>query len=114
MEFRILGPLDARAGGETVHLGGLKPRALLAMLLLHPNETVSAERLAMGLWGEEAGLDAVKTLHVHVSRLRKALGDADAAGDDRRRLPAERAPGRARPGRLRRPRRRGKSEAGRW
>ena len=75
MEFGILGPLEVRAGGDVVALGGPKPRALLAVLLLHANETVSAERLAMGLWGEDAGADAVKALHVHVSRLRKTLGD---------------------------------------
>jgi predicted ATPase/DNA-binding SARP family transcriptional activator len=77
MEFGILGPVEVRADGDVVALGGPKPRALLAVLLLHANETVSAERLAMGLWGEDAGADAVKSLHVHVSRLRKALGDAD-------------------------------------
>ena len=77
MEFGILGPLEVRAGGDVVVLGGPKPRALLAVLLLHANETVSAERLAMGLWGEDAGADAVKALHVHVSRLRKTLGNAE-------------------------------------
>jgi predicted ATPase/DNA-binding SARP family transcriptional activator len=77
MEFGILGPLEVRADGDVVALGGPKPRALLALLLLHANETVSAERLAMGLWGEDAGADAVKALHVHVSRLRKTLGDAE-------------------------------------
>ncbi len=77
MEFGILGPLEVRAGGDVVVLGGPKPRALLAVLLLHANETVSAERLAMGLWGDDAGADAVKALHVHVSRLRKTLGNAE-------------------------------------
>ena len=60
----------------TVALGGTKPRALLAVLLLHANEPVSAERLAVALWGEDAPAGAVKTVQVHVSRLRKALGDA--------------------------------------
>ena len=41
-------------------LDGIKPRAVLAVLLLHANEPVSAERLALALWGEEApaGRDA--------------------------------------------------------
>ena len=59
-------------------LEGLKPRAVLAMLLLHANEPVSAERLAVGLWGQDAPAGAVKTVQVHVSRLRKALGDPEA------------------------------------
>ena len=33
---------------------GVKPRAVLAVLLLHRNEPVSAERLALALWGEDA------------------------------------------------------------
>ena len=42
-----------------------------------PDEAISAERLALALWGEEAPAGAVKTVQVHVSRLRKALGDGD-------------------------------------
>ena len=38
MEFRILGPLEAWNDGREVSLGGPKPRALLAALLLRPNE----------------------------------------------------------------------------
>jgi DNA-binding SARP family transcriptional activator len=73
MEFRILGPLDVRADGRAVAVPGAKPRAVLAVLLLHANHPVSAEQLALALWGEEATVGAVKTIHVHVSRLRKAL-----------------------------------------
>ena len=51
MEFRILGPLEAWDGGRAVTLGGPKPRALLAALLLHANEVVSADRLIDELWG---------------------------------------------------------------
>ncbi|MGH2841294.1 MAG: AfsR/SARP family transcriptional regulator, partial [Solirubrobacteraceae bacterium] len=77
MEFRILGPIDVRGANGAVALGGNKPRAVLAVLLLHANEPVSAERLALALWGEDAPGSAVKTVQVHVSRLRKALGDPD-------------------------------------
>ena len=78
MDFQILGPLEVHSERGAVRLEGLKPRAVLAMLLLHPNEPVSAERLAVGLWGEDAPAGAVKTVQVHVSRLRKALGDPEA------------------------------------
>src|SRR5215210_3358395 len=77
MQVSILGPLEVRAGDRAVELGGVKPRALLALLVLHANEPVSAERLALALWGEDAPAGAVKTVQVHVSRLRKALGDPD-------------------------------------
>src|SRR4051795_13341569 len=78
MDFQILGPLEARSERGAVGLEGLKPRAVLAMLLLHANEPVSAERLAVGLWGQDAPAGAVRTVQVHVSRLRKALGDPEA------------------------------------
>src|SRR4029079_12754172 len=76
MQLRILGPVEARDElGALVQLGGPKPRAVLAMLALEANAWVSADRLARGLWGEEAPADSVQTVQVHVSRLRKALGD---------------------------------------
>ncbi len=76
MEFSILGPIEVRSDGRALAIGGVKPRALLAVLLLHANEPVSAERLAVALWSEDASAGAVKTVQVHVSRLRRALGDA--------------------------------------
>ena len=95
MEFRILGLIDVRNEAGAVALGGKKPRAVLAVLLLHANEPVSAERLALALWGEDAPGGAVKTVQVHVSRLRRALGDpgivATTAGGYRLRV----RPGRA-------------------
>jgi DNA-binding SARP family transcriptional activator len=73
MEFRILGPLEAWDDGRELSLGGHRPRALLAALLLHPNEVVPADRLIDELWGGEAPERAGAALRVNVSRLRKAL-----------------------------------------
>src|SRR5690349_24147005 len=75
MQFGILGPLEVRADGREVVLGGAKPRAVLAALALHANQSVSAECLAVALWGEDVPPSAVKTVQVYVARLRKALGD---------------------------------------
>ena len=77
MEFRILGPLEVLDDDGAIALRGAKPRALMAVLLLNANEPVSSERLAVALWGEEAPASAAKTVQVHVSRLRKSLGDSD-------------------------------------
>ena len=76
MDFRILGPLEVLHGAERVGVGGEKRRAVLALLLLHPNETVGSERMVDELWGEAPPANALKTLQVHVSRLRKELGGA--------------------------------------
>ena len=66
MEFRILGPLEVCSESGPVELGGIKPRAVLAVLLLHPNESVHVERLALALWGEDVPASAVKTVQVYV------------------------------------------------
>jgi WD40 repeat protein/DNA-binding SARP family transcriptional activator len=77
MDFKILGPLEVHGEGGPIDVPGRKPRAVLAVLLLHPNQPVSAERLAVALWGREAPAGAIRTVHVNVSRLRKALGGGD-------------------------------------
>ena len=77
MEFRILGPVVVRGDAGEALLGGVKRRGVLAVLLLHPNEPVSVERLVIALFGEDAPPSAIKAVRVHVSRLRRALGEPD-------------------------------------
>ncbi len=73
-EFRLLGPLEAAIDGNPVNLAAAKPRALLALLLLHRNRVVPTEKLIDELWGDEPPARATKTLQVYVSQLRKELG----------------------------------------
>ena len=73
MEFRVLGPLEARDGERVMTLGGARQRALLAILLLRAGEVVSVDRLIDELWGDEPPATAAHTVQVFVSRLRKAL-----------------------------------------
>nr|MBA3908147.1 AfsR/SARP family transcriptional regulator [Pseudonocardiales bacterium] len=73
MEFRILGPLEAVDGGSPVAVGGPKPRALLAALLLRPGAVVSTDRLVTAVWGATPPRDAIGALRAYVSRLRVAL-----------------------------------------
>lgn len=75
MEFRILGPLEVADEGHPVVLQRGKQLALLAYLLLHPNELVSTDRLIDALWGEKAPPTAAKILQNAVSQLRRALGE---------------------------------------
>ena len=58
-----------------VSIGGGKQRALLAFLLIHPNESLPTDRLIDGLWDEEPPPTAAKILQNHVSQLRRVLGD---------------------------------------
>src|SRR5580704_13802732 len=57
-------------------LGGLKQRALLAILLLRANESVPRDVLVHDLWGEQPPPGAQGSLDVYISRLRKALNQA--------------------------------------
>src|SRR5919199_943261 len=76
MEFRVLGPLEVRELGRAVALGAAKQRALLGVLLLHPNESISVERLVDELWGDQPPARAHKLVQGYVSGLRKLLGPA--------------------------------------
>jgi YVTN family beta-propeller protein len=84
MDYRILGSFEVRAGDRLVGLGGEKPRALLAIPLLHRNEVVSADRLVDDLWGESPPGTALRTLQAYVSRLRKALDSNGASAAEER------------------------------
>jgi predicted ATPase/DNA-binding SARP family transcriptional activator len=75
MEFRLLGPVEVLGDeGELLPIPGTRPRAVLALLLLHPNEAVSTERLIDAVWGDDPPATARGALQVHVHALRKALG----------------------------------------
>jgi DNA-binding SARP family transcriptional activator len=78
LEFRILGPFEARQDGEVVRIGGPKQRALLAILVLSANQPVSVDRLIEELWGGAPPGSAAHSVEVYVSQLRKALGDPGA------------------------------------
>jgi DNA-binding SARP family transcriptional activator len=78
----LLGPFDVVVDGRSVQLGGAKQRALLAILAIHANTVLPAERLIEELWPGQAPDSALNTLQGYVSRLRKALnGDLSNGGN---------------------------------
>ena len=81
MDFRILGPLEVVDEGRASPSAGAELRALLAVLLLHANETTS-DRLIDDLWGERPPAGAARAVQVQISRLRKALASEAADGLD--------------------------------
>ncbi len=76
MELRLLGPFEASRGGRPVALGGPKPRALLALLVLDLGRVVSVDRLVEELWPDTPPETATHAVQVYVSQLRKFLGEA--------------------------------------
>jgi len=76
VEFRVLGSIEVLdADGHPVTPPSGRLRALLAIMLLHANEPVTADGLIEGLWGEEAPATAAKVVQNLISQLRKALPD---------------------------------------
>ena len=72
MEFRVLGPLEARRDGHAIELGAYRRRSLLALFLTAPNTVLSTDQIIEALWGDFEG-DRHKALWVHISGLRSAL-----------------------------------------
>ena len=65
-EFRVLGPVEALRGGQTVRLGGPRQRWLLALLLIEAGRTISSDRLIDELWQGNPPRGADGTLRVYV------------------------------------------------
>ena len=74
MEFRVLGEVEAIEGGRLLLLGGPKPRALLAHLLLNAGRPIARDELVDELWGDAPPPTARDSLNVHTGVLRRALG----------------------------------------
>lgn len=78
LRFQVLGPLEVRGGDGVRPVRGVKPRLLLAALLVNANSVVSADRLIDILWGDAAPSDASTALAKCVYKLRSAFGSAGA------------------------------------
>jgi len=73
MDYRILGPIEAFDRERQLPLGGARQRAVLALLLLHGNESLTRDVIVDELWGENPPPTAAKVLQNCVSALRKEL-----------------------------------------
>ena len=87
MRFRLLGPVEVRAGEDWRGIGAPKWRSVLAALLIHPGQIVSADTLIGELWREEPPARAANLVSIYVLRLRRLMDDPDG------RLLVTRAPG---------------------
>jgi DNA-binding SARP family transcriptional activator len=75
MDFRLLGPFEARVGGRSIPVGTRRQeRLLLAALLLDADRLVPVDRLIDLLWSDDdPPRSARATIHTYVARLRATL-----------------------------------------
>ncbi|MFQ6393533.1 BTAD domain-containing putative transcriptional regulator [Nocardia sp. KC 131] len=73
LDVRVLGPVRLLVGGEPVAVGGPKPRALLAALIVNRRRAVASAALADMVWNEAPPDSYAASLQVFVSNIRKAL-----------------------------------------
>jgi DNA-binding SARP family transcriptional activator len=69
----VLGPIEATKDGEVLPLGGPKPRAVLAALVVSHDRVVSVAQLTEAVWGDEEVARPEHALQVYISSLRKQL-----------------------------------------
>src|SRR5215217_8045665 len=79
LQIAILGPIEPRMDGDLLTVPAGKQRALLALLATRAPQPVSAEAAAEALWPRAAPAEAMRSLQVAVSRLRRSLGSAASA-----------------------------------
>ena len=77
IDVRILGPLELAGRDGPVALGRGRERVLLARLAIANGAPVSVDVLVDDLWRGAPPPTAVKALQGHVSRLRRALDEAE-------------------------------------
>src|SRR6266702_8551242 len=87
MRFRLLGPVEVRVGEDWRGIGAPKWRSVLAALLIHPGQIVSADTLISELWRDDPPARAPNLVSIYVLRLRRLMDEADSA------LLVTRAPG---------------------
>ena len=79
LQIAILGSVEPRMNGDVVGVPAGKQRALLTLLAMRAPQPVSAESAAEALWPRAAPAEAMRSLQVTVSRLRRSLGAAGSA-----------------------------------
>ncbi|MBE1589322.1 BTAD domain-containing putative transcriptional regulator [Nonomuraea angiospora] len=67
--------MEVTRRGRRILVPAAKQRILLATLLLHPNQPVSTELMINHIWHSDTPGNVRATLHTHVARLRRVLGD---------------------------------------
>lgn len=84
INIRCFGPLQVSNPTGEVRIAGRTSCAVLSALVIHANEPVACGRLAELVWSSDLMPgDPQHALHTHITRLRRLLGNAAIATDQR-------------------------------
>jgi DNA-binding SARP family transcriptional activator/tetratricopeptide (TPR) repeat protein len=78
--FRLLGPVEVWAGSTRVQVGPPRQRAVLAALGVDAGRVVPVDVLVDRVWGPDPPLQVRRTLHTHITRVRRVVEQIAAAG----------------------------------
>ena len=76
LRIGILGPVEARVNDDVLRIPPGRQRALLALLAVEAPQPVAAGAAGEQLWPQAAPAEALRTLQVTMSRLRRSLAAA--------------------------------------
>jgi predicted ATPase/DNA-binding SARP family transcriptional activator len=77
VHIAILGPVEVHDEGRRLDVAGTRVRRLLTRLAVDAGRVVSVDELALAVWPDDPPANVANALQTLVSRLRRALGDAD-------------------------------------
>jgi DNA-binding SARP family transcriptional activator len=80
-DISVLGSLTVTHAGRSVVPTAAKPRKVLALLALRPDQVVSVPALVEELWEQRPPRSALTTLQTYVLRLRHLIEQADEGSD---------------------------------
>ncbi|WP_160150171.1 AfsR/SARP family transcriptional regulator [Nonomuraea solani] len=75
LRFGVLGHLEVTRDHSPIIITSCKQRIALATLLLRANQLVTKNELMDRIWESELPMDVLASLHTHMSRLRRSLGE---------------------------------------
>jgi len=73
VEFGVLGPLRVVVDGRMVPIASARQRAMLALLLVSANRSVSSHRMIDAVWGEHPARSVRNMVHTYMWQLRALL-----------------------------------------
>jgi DNA-binding SARP family transcriptional activator/tetratricopeptide (TPR) repeat protein len=80
LRIEVLGPIRVWRGDQPLALGPPRRQAVLALLALRANRSVTRDEIVDAVWGENPPTSAANNVHIYIGGLRDLLEPARRAG----------------------------------